>query len=340
MVMKGTILVTGGMGFIGSNFIRHILNTHPEARIVNFDKLTYSGNLDTLRDVEKHPRYRFIQGDICNQQAVHQAMNGVNIVAHFAAETHVDISIKDPLSFTNTNVLGTHVLLEEARQAGVSRFLHISTDEVYGHRLSGSFGETDMLCPRNPYAASKAAAEKIVQAYFTTFNLPVIITRTSNNYGPYQYPEKLIPLFVTNLIEDKKVPLYGDGLHQREWIYVQDNCEALDFVLANGKSGEIYNIGTNHELTNLQMTAIILNAMGKDDSSILFVPDRPAHDRRYSINCAKLRSLGWHSRYGFADAIQETIQWYKDNRWWWEKIKSGEFREYYKEQYKLQDTSQ
>ncbi len=327
------ILVTGGAGFIGSNFIRHILNRYPDYKITNLDKLTYAGNLDNLKDIENNENYKFIKGDICDKELVNELMPNIDIVVHFAAETHVDRSIKDPTAFIETDVKGTFLLLDAAKKNNIKKFIHISTDEVYGQVLKGSFKETDMLNPRNPYSASKAGADRLAYSFFCTYNLPVIITRSSNNYGPYQYPEKVMPLFITNLIENKKVPLYGDGLNVRDWIYVLDNVEAIDFIMHNGKIGEVYNIGGGNELTNIEMTKIILKEMEKDESNIEYVKDRPGHDRRYSIDCKKINSLGWKPRFDFNEAMKETIKWYKDKEVWWKKIKSGEYREYYEKHY-------
>ena len=326
------LLVTGGAGFIGSNFIRHILNKY-DYKITNLDKLSYAGNLDNLRDIEKNENYIFIKGDICNKELVEKLMKNQDIVVHFAAETHVDRSIKDPSEFIETDVKGTFILLEAARKNNIKKFIHISTDEVYGQIEKGSFKETDILNPRNPYSASKAGADRLAYSFYCTYNMPVIITRSSNNYGPYQYPEKVMPLFITNLIENKKVPLYGDGLNVRDWIYVRDNVEAIDFIIHNGKLGEVYNIGGGNELTNLEMTEIILKEMNKDGSYIEFVKDRLGHDRRYSLDCNKIHSLGWKPRFNFNNAIKETINWYRNNEWWWKKIKSGEYRKYYEEYY-------
>jgi dTDP-glucose 4,6-dehydratase len=315
------VLITGGCGFIGSNFIRYWLEKYSEDHITNLDKLTYAGNPDNLKDIEDNPNYIFVKGDICDREIVDKVMEDKDIVFNFAAESHVDNSIKGPLIFTESNVLGTHILLESARQNNIKKFIHISTDEVYGSTKEGSFKETDILKPNSPYSASKAAAEMLVRAYNITFKIPVIITRSSNNYGPYQYPEKVIPLFVTNLIENKKVPLYGTGMNVRDWIYVIDNCEAIDFISKNGEIGEIYNIGGGNEIPNIQLTKSILKEMNKDESSIEYVEDRIAHDFRYSLNCDKLNKLGWKPRFKFETALKETVQWYKDNEEWWRKLK-------------------
>ena len=315
------VLITGGCGFIGTNFIKYWLEKYPNDEIINLDKLTYAGNPDNLKDIEDNPKYTFVKGDICDRKIVDKVMKDKDIVFNFAAESHVDNSIKGPLVFTESNVLGTHVLLESAKQNNIKKFIHISTDEVYGSVKEGSFSETDILKPNSPYSAAKAAAEMIVRAYNVTFKLPVIITRSSNNYGPYQYPEKVIPLFVTNLIENKKVPLYGTGMNVRDWIYVMDNCEAVDFVSKNGEIGEIYNIGGGNEIPNIELTNSILKEMDKDETYIEYVEDRLAHDFRYSLTCNKIHKLGWKPRFNFETALKETVQWYKDNEEWWRKLK-------------------
>ncbi|MDO8740177.1 MAG: dTDP-glucose 4,6-dehydratase [Candidatus Woesearchaeota archaeon] len=328
------LLVTGGAGFIGSNFVRHILNKYGDYKIINLDTLTYAGNLDNLKNIENNPNYKFVQGDICDKELVETLVKNCDAIINFAAETHVDRSIGDPDAFIKTDIFGTHILLEAARKFNIKKFIQISTDEVYGSIDNGSFRETDILKPSSPYSASKAGAEMLVHSYFVTFNLPVIITRSSNNFGPYQYPEKLIPLFVTNLIENKKVPVYGTGLNIRDWIYVIDNCEAIDFVLHNGQIGEIYNIGGGNEKTNLEITKMILKEVGKDESFIEYVKDRAGHDKRYALECSKIHKLGWNPRFSFENAMKETVKWYKENTAWWKKIKSGEFRKYYEQHYK------
>ena len=315
------VLVTGGAGFIGSNFIRFILKKHPDWDVINFDKLTYCGNLENLKDVENNHRYSFVKGDICDETAVEKAIKNADIVFHFAAESHVDNSIKDPYIFTKTNVLGTHVLLEQARKNKVKKFIYISTDEVYGSVKQGSSKEGDPFEPNSPYSASKAAAEHLVRSYYITFKLPVIITRSSNNFGPYQYPEKLISLFVTNLVDGKKVPLYGDGLNIRDWLYVADNCEAIDFVAEKGKVGQAYNIGGGNEIPNVEITKTLIQETGRDESFIKYVADRSGHDRRYSLDTTKVFSLGWKPRFNFRTAIRETVKWYKDNDKWWRRLK-------------------
>ena len=315
------VLVTGGAGFIGSNFIHYILNKYDDYEIVNFDKLTYAGNLENLADIQDDKRYRFIRGDICNREAVAAAIKDADIVINFAAESHVDRSIEDPGSFIQTDVFGTFVLLEASRNNEVSLYVQISTDEVYGSIENGSFKETDPLKPNSPYSASKAGADMIVRSFNKTYGLPIIITRSSNNFGPNQYPEKVIPLFVTNLIDDIPVPLYGDGMNVRDWIYVEDNCAGIDFAIHKGEPGEIYNIGGGNERPNIWITRKILEIMGKPESMIKYVKDRPGHDRRYSVNYDKLKSLGWNPKYDFESALERTVMWYQQNEKWWRKLK-------------------
>ena len=316
------LLITGGAGFIGSNFIRYILNQYPDYKIINLDKLTYAGNLENLRDIENNPHYTFVKGDICNENIVDKLVSRQpDAIINFAAESHVDRSIIDPQSFIKTDILGAQTLLEAAKKYQIERFVQISTDEVYGSIKEGFFTEESSLRPNSPYSASKTAADLMVRAYQKTFGLPVLITRSSNNFGPYAYPEKMIPLFVTNLLEDKKVPVYGDGQQIRDWLYVIDNCEGIDFVLHHGQIGEIYNIGSNNERTNLEITKIILDQLGKDESCIEYVKDRPGHDQRYALDSTKLRNLGWQSRYEFEEAMAKTVQWYQDNPQWWQPLK-------------------
>lgn len=317
------LLVTGGLGFIGSNFIRQMLEEHPGDSIVNLDKITYAGNPENLKDIAGDPRYTFVRGDICDAEIVGSVFREypIDAVVHFAAESHVDRSIEDASVFVRTNVLGTHVLLEAALNHGVKRFVHVSTDEVYGSIKTGSFRETDNLNPSSPYSASKAASDLLARSYYITHNLPVIVTRCTNNFGPYQYPEKLIPLFVTNLIEGKKVPVYGTGRNVRDWIHVADHCRAVDFVLRHGEPGEIYNIGGGAEKTNLEITEGILRALGKDESMIEYVRDRPGHDWRYSLDSSKLRAMGWKPEFDFETALQATVRWYTENEWWWRPLK-------------------
>ncbi len=319
--MTLNILVTGGLGFIGSNFIRHLLEKYNDHRVINLDKQTYAGNPDNLKDIEKNPNYSYVRGDICDPPIVDSVMQKVDTVIHFAAESHVDRSIEDASAFVRTNLLGTFTLLESARKYKVSRFIHISTDEVYGSRERGSFKEKDMLTPSSPYSSSKAGSDLLAQSYYKTHKLPVIITRCTNNFGPYQYPEKLIPLFITNLLENKKVPVYGTGKNVRDWIYVLDHCKAVDFVMHNGFPGEIYNIGGGAERSNIEITKKIIGILGADKSVIEYVRDRPGHDFRYSLNCTKLRKLGWTPEYGFNEALESTVRWYVENKWWWKKLK-------------------
>ncbi len=318
--MSHRLFVTGGAGFIGSNYVRHVLATTDDAVTV-FDALTYAGNLDNLKGLEDDPRYAFVKGDITDRGAVLAALDGHDLVVHFAAESHVDRSIASPDEFVHTNCDGTNVVCDVARRVGVERFLHISTDEVYGSIEVGSFRETDRLGPRSPYSASKAGSDLIALSYQETYGLPVLVTRSSNNFGPYQFPEKLIPLFVTNLLEDRKVPLYGDGLNVRDWCYVEDNCAGVDTVLRQGVVGEIYNIGAGNEIPNRTITEAILAALGKDDSMIEMVADRLGHDRRYSIDTTKVRELGWAPQRDFQEALEATVAWYVDNRWWWEPLR-------------------
>ena len=330
------ILITGGAGFIGSNFVIHMLDKYPEYNIIVYDKLTYAGNLDNLLSVSDNPRYHFVKGDICDPLTVAETITRYNIdtIVNFAAETHVDRSIMQPDAFIQTGVYGTYVLLEAARQFGLERYHQISTDEVYGHIPAGySSVETDKLDPRSPYAASKASGDLLVNAYFITYGLPVTITRGSNNIGPFQYPEKVVPLFATNALDGLPLPLYGDGRQMREYQYVGDHCEAIDLVLHTGKLGEAYNIGTGVEMENVTMVEILLETLGRSHDLIRHVADRPGHDRRYSLNIDKIRALGWEPRHTAEEAIRQTAVWYRDNEWWWRKIKSGEFRQYYEAQY-------
>ena len=315
------LFVTGGAGFIGSNYVRHVLATSDD-EVTVFDALTYAGNLETLKDLEGNPRYSFVQGDITDREAVGAAMPGHDMVVHFAAESHVDRSIVDPDAFVKTNCDGTNVMCDIARRVGVERFLHISTDEVYGSIDDGSFTETDPLGPRSPYSASKAGSDLIALAYHDTYGLPVIVTRSSNNFGPWQYPEKVIPLFTTNLLDGQKVPLYGDGLNVRDWCFVEDNCAGVDTVLRKGTIGEIYNIGAGNEEPNRFLTDSILEILGFGEEMITYVEDRLGHDRRYSIDCSKARALGWAPQREFREALETTVAWYRDNRWWWEPLKA------------------
>lgn len=327
------ILVTGGAGFIGSNYCRFLLQHHPEDSVLNFDKLTYAGNLENLTDVADDPRYSFVRGDICEEEAVADVMKRVDAVVNFAAETHVDRSIQHAGDFIDTDVKGLYVLLEAARENGVQRFLHISTDEVYGSIESGSSKEDDALNPSSPYSASKAGGELMAQAYERTFGYTILLTRGSNTYGPYQYPEKVVPLFVTNALEDIELPLYGDGMNVRDWLYVEDHCASIDTVLRKGLPGEVYNIGADQERTNLDLTRTILRLMDKSEDLIRFVKDRPGHDRRYSLDSSKIRALGWRPRVEFEDGIARTIKWYRENEPWWRRLKDGSYREYYRQMY-------
>ncbi len=315
------MLITGGCGFIGSNFIRNILKKYPDYHIINLDKLTYAGNSDNLKDIENNPNYTFVKGDICDIDVVSKVMQDVDQVVHFAAESHVDRSIEDGSIFVKTNVLGTNTLLQSALNNNVERFIHISTDEVYGSVKEGSFAETDDLKPSSPYSSSKAGSDLLAMSYHSTYGLPVTITRCTNNFGPYQYPEKLIPLFITNLMEGKQVPIYGTGLNVRDWIHVGDHCSGIDFVRKNGNIGEVYNIGGGSELTNLEITRRILEILGKDETMIRYVEDRKGHDFRYSLDCTKLKKMGWKPEYDFETALSNTIKWYVENRWWWEPLK-------------------
>ena len=327
------LVVTGGAGFIGSNFVRFMLRRYDDLEVVNLDKLTYAGNLDNLRDVEDDARYTFVKGDICDAAVVRAALQGADAVVNFAAETHVDRSISGPQDFISTDVLGTHTLLEAVRELAIARYVQISTDEVYGSTETGSFTEESDLAPSSPYSASKAGADLLVLAYHRTYGAPVLITRSSNNYGPWQYPEKIIPLFITNAIDGQALPVYGDGLNVRDWLYVDDNCAGIDAVLRKGALGEVYNIGGGNEVKNLALTRHILELLGKSPELIRFVADRPGHDRRYSIDCGKLQALGWHPATPFETGLERTVSWYRDNPTWWRKIKSGEWREYYEQQY-------
>jgi dTDP-glucose 4,6-dehydratase len=336
------LLVTGGAGFIGSNFIRHMLKTYPDYRIVNLDALTYAGNLENLQDIAEtegngpQARYQFVKGDIGDTALVNRiAASGIDAIVNFAAESHVDRSIDSADVFVRTNVLGTQVLLDAALRHKVGRYIQISTDEVYGSLgPGGKFVETTPLAPNSPYSASKAGADLLVRSYYETFKLPALITRCSNNYGPYQFPEKLIPLFITNALADQQLPLYGDGLNVRDWIHVADHCAAIDRVLHKGEPGEIYNIGGNCEKTNREITHTILKELGKPEALIKHVKDRPGHDRRYAIDCTKLcQEMGWSQQYDFQSGMKETIRWYLDNQQWWTRVKSGEYQDFYQRWY-------
>jgi dTDP-glucose 4,6-dehydratase len=331
------LLVTGGAGFIGSNFVHHVLAAHPDYRVVNLDKLTYAGNLENLRAVEKHDRYTFVHGDICDADLVRSLLrkHEINAIVNFAAESHVDRSILGASEFVRTNVMGTTILLEVSKEHQLSKFVHVSTDEVYGSLGSqGRFTEVSPLHPNSPYAASKASADLLCLAYQHTFALPVVITRCSNNYGPYQFPEKLIPLMIANALADKPLPVYGDGGNVRDWIHVLDHCSAIDAVLHKGVPGQVYNIGGNSERKNIEVVKIILQALGKPESLIAFVKDRPGHDRRYAIDGSKIESeLSWQPSVAFETGIARTIEWYRENTAWWQRIISGEYKEYYRRMY-------
>lgn len=327
------ILVTGGMGFMGSNFIRYMLKKYPRVQIINLDKLTYAGNPENLADI-KTSRYKFIKGDIADEKLVRRLVKSVDVIINYAAETHVDRSIMEPDAFIKTDILGTYNMLEAARGIGIKRYIQIGTDEVYGSIPSGLFKETSPFQPNSPYSASKAGADHLVRAYSITYGLPVIRTNSCNFYGPYQYPEKIIPLFITNLVEGKKVPVYGKGDQVREWIYTEDHCRAIELVLQKGKFGESYNIGTGERKKNMEVTKLILDELGLDESMIEYVKDRAGHDVRYALDTTKIRrELKFKPKYKFKDGLKETIKWYSNNQDWWSKIKSGKFKDYYIKQY-------
>jgi dTDP-glucose 4,6-dehydratase len=336
---KSKVLVTGGAGFIGSHFVRLVMERHADCQVTVLDKLTYAGSLYNLDSVKDDPRFSFVKGDICNREDVLKAYEGCNAIVNFAAETHVDRSIASPGSFVMTDTFGVYVLMEVAKEKGVERFLQISTDEVYGEVMGDPVDEEAPLTPRNPYAASKAGGDRLAYSYYATYGVPVVITRCSNNYGPNQYPEKMVPLFVTNAMEDKKLPVYGTGKNTRDWIFVRDHCEALEALLAaGGVEGEVYNIGTGNELDVLQFTAEILRLLGKPESLIAHVKDRPGHDRRYSMKADKLRkATDWKPVTSFEKGLAETVKWYQDNSGWWQAIKSGEFKDYYSKAYDFEE---
>ncbi len=334
------LLVTGGAGFIGSNFILYWLKRYPEDKIVNLDKLTYAGNIENLKDVEDNKNYKFVKGDICDGELIDDLMKNENIdvVVHFAAESHVDRSILDPAPFIKTNIIGTYTLLEAALKNKIKRFHHVSTDEVFGSLALNSkekFNENTPYAPRSPYSASKASADHLVRAYYYTYNLPVTISNCSNNFGPYQFPEKLIPLAITNILEGKKVPIYGDGLYVRDWLFVEDHCTAIDLIIHKGKIGETYLIGgMTEDISNINVVRKILKIMGKGEEWIEFVKDRPGHDRKYRIDWSKInKELGWYPKHDFDSALKFTVDWYTKNQDWWKKIKTGEYLDYYKRQY-------
>lgn len=336
-----TILVTGGAGFIGSNFIRHLLSQYPSYTVINVDKLTYAGNLENLKDVENKPNYFFEKIDICDRTGIEACVEKyhVDAIVNFAAESHVDRSILGAAEFVQTNIVGTAVLLDIAKQKGIKRFLQVSTDEVYGSLGStGFFTEETPIHPNSPYSASKASADLLVLAYHHTHGLPVLVTRCSNNYGPYQFPEKLIPLMIANALSNKPLPVYGDGLNVRDWLHVKDHCSAIDVVLHRGKEGEVYNIGGHNEKKNIEIVKLILQYLEKPESLITFVKDRPGHDRRYAIDSSKIqRELGWKPQYTFETGIKETIEWYVTHQEWWQRILSGEYREYYRTMYEMRE---
>jgi len=330
------VLVTGGAGFIGSNFVRYALRAHPDWQVTTLDKLTYCGRLENLQEVMDDPRHRFVKGDIGDEAVSAPLVKASEIVVHFAAETHVDRSLQSAGEFIHTDVFGTFVLLEAARQApNLRRFVQISTDEVYGSVPTGASKETDELRPRNPYSASKAGADRLAYSYWATYHVPVVITRASNNYGPNQFPEKVIPLFITNALEDRGLPLYGDGLNVRDWLHVEDHCRGVDLLLDKGEAGEVYNIGGGNEVPNVELTRRILELTDKPASLITPVPDRVGHDRRYALDTSKLKTLGWKPQVAFADGLRATVNWYRDNRSWWDPIKHQDpaFQSYYKAQY-------
>ncbi|KKQ28572.1 MAG: dTDP-glucose 4,6-dehydratase [Candidatus Levybacteria bacterium GW2011_GWA2_37_36] len=332
------LLVTGGAGFIGSNFIPYWMKNYPQDQIVNLDSLTYAGNLENIKKVEKNPNYKFIHGNICDLSIVDQAMKDVDMVVHFAAESHVDRSILKPADFVITNVVGTQILLDAAQKNKIKRFHQISTDEVYGSLNlddKSKFNERTNYNPRSPYSASKASSDHLVRAYHDTFGLPITITNCSNNFGPYQFPEKFIPLAITNILENKKVPIYGDGLYVRDWLYVIDHCRAIDLVLNKGKVGQTYLVGgMTNDISNLEVIKKILKIMGKDESYIEYVKDRPGHDRRYAVDWSKIKNeLGWEPLHNFDEWLEKTVAWYKENEKWWKDVKDGSYQKYYQEQY-------
>jgi dTDP-glucose 4,6-dehydratase len=332
------VLVTGGCGFIGSNLVRYLLRSRSDVEVVNLDCLTYAGNLESLSDLEGDPRHVFVRGDVCSRDLVGELLgrHRIEAVIHLAAESHVDRSILGPEVFCRTNALGTATLIEAARRAGVRRFIQVSTDEVYGSLgPTGQFTESTPLCPSSPYSASKAGADLLALAYHHTFGMEVVVTRCSNNYGPYQFPEKLIPLMIMNALEDRSLPVYGDGMNVREWLHVEDHCAALALLLEGGRSGEVYNIGSNDERGNIQVVRRILEVLGKPESLIRYVQDRPGHDRRYALDSSKLRQeLGWAPRHGFDGGLAATIEWYLANERWWRRVTSGEYASYYDTQYR------
>jgi dTDP-glucose 4,6-dehydratase len=335
--MSWTILVTGGAGFIGSNYIRYVLEADKSCRIINLDKLTYAGNLTNLKEFSDNPRYEFFQGDIADETVVNPLVERADVIVNFAAETHVDRSIKDPRAFLRTNIDGVYTLLEAAKASGIKRFLQVSTDEVYGEVMTGHSDEDDSLVPRSPYSASKASGELLARSYTTTFGLPVVVTRGSNTVGPYQYPEKVVPLFVTNAIEDKPLPIYGSGTAVRDYMHVDDHCRGIDHVLRHGEPGQAYNVGANNEVDTIELATAILQALGKPLSLINHIQDRPGHDKRYSVSMSKLQAIGWNLQSDFQQTLAETVEWYAANEWWWRPIKEGEYARWYSQQYERTD---
>lgn len=335
------IFVTGGAGFIGSNFIRHVLEQRPEAAIVNYDKLTYAGNLANLRSVDQNPRYTFVRGDVCDAAAVEHAIRGCDAIVHFAAESHVDRSIYEPAAAIETNVKGTFVLLQVARKMGIPRFVHISTDEVYGDLSAGVFAnEESPLHPSSPYSASKASSDLLVRSYVRTYNFPALVTRSSNNYGPYQFPEKFLPLLITNALDDKPLPIYGDGRQQRDWLHVEDNCRGVLAVLERGQIGQVYNIGGLDVVENIDIARSLLRAMGKPETLLTYVKDRPGHDRRYALDCSKIeKHLGWRPSVPLEEGLSQTIAWYRSNSAWIAGIRAGEYQSYYDKYYVNRDAT-
>ncbi|MFH1235305.1 MAG: dTDP-glucose 4,6-dehydratase [Candidatus Diapherotrites archaeon] len=317
------LMVTGGCGFIGSNFIKYYMEKHPQDKIVNLDKLTYAGRMENLKELKGNKNYEFVKGDVCNPKSVAKAMKGADKVVHFAAESHVDRSIKDPFVFLKTDTLGTAIMLEEARKLDIEKFVYISTDEIYGSVEQGFSTEDSEIKPSSPYSASKAAADRLAFSYFFTYGLNVTIHRASNNFGPFRYPEKLIPLFATNLLRGKKVPVYGNGLQKRDWLYVEDNCAAVELLLEKGGKGEAYNVAAHNEKTNIEITEFVLKELGKGKEMIEYVKDRPGHDKRYALNTGKIEALGWKPKWEFEAALRATVRWYKENDWWWKPLVAG-----------------
>lgn len=330
------IFVAGGAGFMGSHFVKYVLAKYPDYTVVNFDKLTYAGNLDNLKEIGDNPRYHFVQGDICNRVEVEHAIQeyAIDVIINYAAETHVDRSIMDPDAFLKTDILGVFNLLEATKKFRLKKMVQVSTDEVYGSIETGLFTEDSPFAPNSPYAAGKAGGDHLCRAYFVTYQTPVVVTHSCNFYGSYQYPEKIIPLFITNLLEGKKVPLYGDGKNVREWIHTSDHCRAIDLVVHKAESGAVYNIGTGQELPNVELTNLILKYVGVGPEMIEYVKDRPGHDRRYAIDWSKIKNeLGWEPMKSFEEGLQQTVEWYRDNEGWWKKLKDGSYEEYYRKQY-------